>query len=137
MDGRRFVELARRLLATPKEENWRDAVSRAYYGLMLECRDVLRSWGFSFPKGDIHRTVRLRFDSPTSLDLQNVGRPLDQLSQWRSKADYDLSSPLFSSDAIAIKAVGLAENALLDLDALDGDPSIQAAAVADIQSRFP
>jgi hypothetical protein len=137
MNGRRFIELARRSRALRREENWHDAVSRAYYGLMLECREALRRWGFVFPKCDIHRAVRLRYDSPTFPLLSAIGFALDQLGQWRSKADYDLTAPIFATDARAVTAVGMAEQALVDLDALDSDAVERAAAIADIQSRFP
>jgi hypothetical protein len=137
MDGRRFIELARRSLALRREENWRDAVCRAYYGLMLECRDAMHRWGLAWPKGDIHRTVRLRFDSPSFADLTVIGRSLDKLSQWRNKADYELSSALFGTDVVAVNTVGFAEQALLDLDSLNADPAMRAAAIADVKSRFP
>ncbi len=104
---------------------------------MLECRDALFHWGFHFSKGDVHRSVRLRFDSPTSIDLQQIGRVLDWLSQLRSKADYDLASSRFMTDSDSSLAITTSERALSLLDSLDSDPIKRAGALFDIRTRFP
>src|SRR5688572_28288512 len=101
MQGRKLIAVARRLFGSKREEDWRTVANRAYYGLMLECRETLLRWGHVIPKGDVHRTVRLRFDSPSSTDLQPIGIALDALSQLRSKADYDLTSSRFANDSDA------------------------------------
>ena len=137
MEGRKFIAQARRLLGTKLEEDWRTAASRAYYGLLLECRDALYRWGFRFPKVEVHRAVRLRFDSRTLADIQQIAWVLDTLSQLRSKADYDLTSSRFASDILAVKAVRSAEDSIIHFDTLEADPVRRAAAIADIKSRWP
>ena len=138
MDSRRFLDLARRLLADPREENWRAAAGRAYYALMLTCRDALRAWGFVPQRGEnIHPFVRLRFYYGTLHELKTIGDALDNLSQLRSKADYDMHSPRFATDADAVNAVSEAAAALALLDAIETDPARRNAAIADIRARWP
>ena len=40
MDGRAFLNVARRLAQEPTEADWRTAAGRAYYALMLEGKTV-------------------------------------------------------------------------------------------------
>src|SRR5579885_2662550 len=110
MDGRAFLQSARDLLAVPSEANWRSATGRAYYALLHEGRAALDRWGFPLPpREDLHRFVRLRFTFGSHPDARAVGRTLDDLSQWRNQADYQLGSPgQFSAGGPAASAVGLA-----------------------------
>ena len=62
MQGRAYIHLAADILAGNTEAHRPGAAGRAYYGLMLECRDVLFRWGFKLPPRDsVHHFVRLRF----------------------------------------------------------------------------
>jgi hypothetical protein len=59
------------------------------------------------------------------------------LGQLRNRADYDLLTVDFLSDARAVWAVQRAADALALLDALLADPARVAAAIADIRARWP
>jgi hypothetical protein len=106
---------------------------------MLECREALFRWGFKLPpRENVHTFVRLRFDYAADADLKNLGRKLEKFCKLRNRADYDLSvSPTFASDTKAREAIQEVTAALVLLDAIDGDPVRQAAAIAAIQAAFP
>jgi hypothetical protein len=138
MNPRRLLDVAKRLLTRSAEEDWRTATNRAYYAVLLVCRDALERWGFVAPKTDrVHQFVRDRFFQANNPDLVSIGRLLGTLSQKRSYADYDMTSPFFSTKAIATNAGTDADDALSRLDALEADLVKLAAAIAAIRSRFP
>ena len=139
MQGRQFLDLAKQLLHGGTEAHWRGAAGRAYYALMLECREALSRWGIpSPPRLNVHTFVRLRFSYPVDADLKFIGTALDELGQLRNKADYDLSPlPHFASASAPGNAVQQATMALQRLDVIHADPVRRAAAIAAIRKAFP
>jgi hypothetical protein len=139
MQGRAFIDLAADILAGGTEVHRRGTAGRAYYGLMLECRDALFRWGFKLPARDsVHTFVRLRFSYAADTDLKKIGRVLEDLVKLRGRADYDLSPHVdFASNAPAQQAIDNARAALALLDAIDADPARQAAAIAAVRKAFP
>ncbi len=139
MQGREYLDLAREIVRGGQERHWRGAAGRAYYALMLECRDALGRWGFvPLPRQNVHAFVRLYCDYPAHADLKQIGRVLHHLSQLRNRADYDLApSARFATAVEAQRAIGDAARALALLDAIDADPARRAAAIAAIQAAFP
>jgi hypothetical protein len=139
MDGRAYLDLARENVAGGTEVHWRGAAGRAYYALMLECREALFRWGFALPPHtNVHTFVRLRFNYPSDPDLKRIGRMVDDLSQLRNRADYDLSAlVMFASDNKAQRAIADAAHGIALLDAIDADPVRQAAALAAVRAAFP
>jgi hypothetical protein len=130
MHGRAFIDLAPDILAGNTEAHRRGTVGRAYYGLMLECRDALSRWGFKLPPRDnVHTFVRLRFDYAAHPDLKSIGWDLEQLGRLRNRADYDLSALVeFASNSPAQQGIDDARAALVLLDAIEVDPARPAAA---------
>ena len=139
MKGREFLKSARDLLAVGGEPNWRTALGRAYYALVHEGADALLRWGFPRPPGEqIHRFVRLRFDSTPHADLYLIGGALDRLGRRRNEADYQLSHPgVFANDAMADQAIRAATDAIGHLDAIEADGVRLAAAVAALRKAWP
>ncbi len=136
MMPRLFLDTAKRLVGINTEGNWRTAAGRAYYALVIECRDALARWGFAVPKSDaLHRVVRLRFYTAHEPDLIEIGTYLGDLGRLRSKADYEMSSPFFRTDKDSKDAIIKAERGLKLLDAIDSDPARRAAAIADIKTQ--
>ena len=139
MRGRAFIDLAADILKGNTEAHRRGAAGRAYYGLMLKCRDALFRWGFTLPPRDnVHSFVRLRFVCAVDADLRDIGRALDWMVQTRARADYNLSLHMdFVSNRRAQQAIDEARDALALLDAIEADPARQAAAIAAIRAAFP
>ena len=139
MVGRDYLTLAREIFSGGSERHWRGALGRAYYALMLECRDLLARWGFvPAPRENVHTFVRLRFVFAADPDAILIGRRLDWYCGLRNRADYDLSThTAFSSDSTARKAINDVTDALTRLDALSIDAARVASIIADMRSRWP
>ena len=139
MRGREFLKSARDLLVVGGEPNWRSALGRAYYALVHEGADALLRWGFPKPPGEqIHRFVRLRFDSTPQSDLHLVGYALDQLGRLRNQADYQLGNPgVFANGVVTAQATRDATDAIAYLDAIEADSARLAAAVAALRQAWP
>jgi hypothetical protein len=137
MRGRQFLELARENLKGGSERHRRGAAGRAYYVLMLECRDALDAWGFSIPRRDaVHAFVRQRFDSTANADLRAIHAVLDPLSRLRNEADYELT-PIFAGTGVVQQAINDAATALKRLDDVNADAVRRTEAIADIRARWP
>ena len=139
MRGREFLRSARDLLAVGGEHNRRTALGRAYYALVHEGADGLLRWGFPKPPGEqIHRFVRLRFDSTPHADLFPVGAILGQLGRRRNEADYQLTHPgVFANDVVTAKAIRDAADAIAHLDAIEADSARLAAALTALRHAWP
>jgi hypothetical protein len=140
MQGRAFLDAAQILLAAGAGEAiWRAVAGRAYYALMLECREALFRWSYSLPpRENVHTFVRMRFSFAQDSDLKAIGQFLDHLGQMRNRADYNLSAlSEFASATKTQQAWQDVTAAIASLDAIDGDPARQATAVAAIKAAFP
>jgi hypothetical protein len=136
MRGREFLELARELIKGRHERHRRGAAGRAYYALMLECRDALDAWGFALPRRDlIHAFVRDRFLNNANADLPAIGRALEKLVRLRNQADYELHGKVFPLASTIQQEINNADTALKLLDAINADANRRSAAVADIRAR--
>lgn len=139
MEGRDFLDLGRELLAGATEPHWRGAVGRAYYALMLECREALIRWGFSLPPRDnVHAWVRLRLTYAADVDLRSIGLSLDKLGRRRNAADYDLAPlPAFQTGNLAQDSVQEAAQAITLLDAIERTPARRGTAIGAVRKAFP
>ena len=138
MDPRRFFDLARELFARGGEEAWRSAVGRAYYALLLACRDALARWDFPPPPAsNVHRQTRVAFERADDTDLKVIGVSLGDLAKWRVIADSELSDPAPRGLQFVRRAIEASESALGLLDAIDADPIRRADAVRDLAAASP
>jgi hypothetical protein len=135
MEGRAFLESAKRLIGSTAEEDWRTAAGRAYYALMLEGREVLHRWGFVAPNNDkVHSYVRLRFVYATDPDLKTIGYLLEDLTKLRNAADYKLNTlGPFASLSPTRQAILDSSAGIVKLAGIDADPVRRAAAIAAIR----
>lgn len=137
MKGRAFLQTARWLLQHGgNEQDWRTATSRAYYALLLECRDLLEDGGIVIPpKQAVHAAVRLCFSYAADDDLKQIGDALDTLTRLRNAADYSTrASAWFTTMYKTQEAVALSQDALAILDQITADPVRHAASRAALQA---
>src|SRR5262249_22697466 len=133
------LNTAQRLIASSEEEDWRTAAGRAYYALMLECREALLNWGFGVPARDsLHAVVRLRFSYAPDSDAERIWYVVEQLGRLRNFADYELpTSPSFGDSSKAHRAILDAMAMIALLDKMVADPIRSASISAAIRAAFP
>ena len=116
MDPRRFLAQAKRLSASSNEEDWRTAVSRAYYAAFHVACDLMTDLGFSVPKADrAHGYLWLRLQNCGDLPTEKAGADLKALRYFRNTADYELHQQITRS--MAPSAIRWAESIIRALDA--------------------
>ncbi len=100
MNPRNFLTQAQRLIVLAGEEDWRSAVSRAYYSVFHVAREFLEGLGFSVPQADrAHGYLWLRLQNCGEPPLEQLGRDLKDMRGQRNRADYDLHRPFRQTDA--------------------------------------
>ncbi len=132
MQGRDFLDVARKVVLGSDEAHWRATVIHASYALFLECRDALTHWGIVIPpRHNVHSAVRLRFLYATDPDLKIIGDFLDAWGPRRNRASYNLGTLMdFASDHLARLAIQDTTAALARLDSIKANPVRRAAAIA-------
>jgi hypothetical protein len=133
--GREFLVAADDLAGGATEAHWRTAVGRAYYALLLECRDAQHGWGLTLPaQHQIHRIVRLRFVVAGDADLLQVATLLEKLGAARAKADYRPEDLLtFAAPGVAVNHIADARKGLQLVGLVDADSARRAAALLAIR----
>ncbi len=126
MNPRKFLDLARRLAAASEEEDWRTAISRAYYAVFHVACDLMTSLGFTVPNAEqAHGYLWLRLQNCGHHPTIKAGSDLKDLRRSRNQADYLMRRTVNSKDAWS--AIAHAE---LIMQALDD------AAVVPIRSQI-
>ena len=132
MNPRKFLDLANRLAVGDDEEDWRSAVSRAYYAAFHVGRELLTAGGFAAPDGPQgHAYVWLRLANSGNRAVVEAGNQLNALRGQRNRADYDLKDEF--DNLMAITQVGVAEDVVRLLDDLAATPAILDEVVAAIR----
>ncbi len=117
MNGRDFLNSARRLATAPEESDWRSAVSRAYYAAFHVARDLLAALRFQTPRADrAHNYLYVRLNNCSDAAVENAASQLHELRRRRNQADYDMLPPLPQQDAV--NYVATADRVIRTLDAL-------------------
>src|SRR5206468_203033 len=85
-----YLLLAESLVQTGDEEDWRTAVSRAYYAAFHVARELLLNLNFAVPRAaQAHSYLWLRLSNCGDAQIQYAGADLDDLHRRRNQADYD------------------------------------------------
>jgi uncharacterized protein (UPF0332 family) len=126
MNPRKFLALARRLAAGTEEEDWRTAVSRAYYAAFHVACDLMTGLGFTVPNAEqAHGYLWLRLQNCGHPPTINAGVDLKDLRRSRNRADYYMRKGVSAGDARS--EIVRAESILQALD---------SAAVAPVRSQI-
>jgi uncharacterized protein (UPF0332 family) len=117
MNGRGFLRVARTLVATHGEVEYRSSVSRAYYAAFHAARNLLSVLRFSVPRADrAHEFLYRRFNNSGFGPVVAAGRVLHLWRGQRNQADYDMG--LTVPIKAATDAIAAAEFVIQTLDAL-------------------
>lgn len=86
-DWNQYIILANKLIENnPQEAEIRSAISRAYYGAFIPCRNYK---GYGKTTKDIHQKVIDDFKKSDIQEGVSLGNFLDSLRSKRNNADYD------------------------------------------------
>jgi uncharacterized protein (UPF0332 family) len=97
MEGRDFLELAKKLQNSDDEASLRTAVSRSYYAIFNHVKDFLNTNGITLPKAAQAHEKAQQYLSNSGIDeAADLADELDNLRNNRNDADYELRSPKFS-----------------------------------------
>jgi uncharacterized protein (UPF0332 family) len=122
MNPRKFLTLARRLAAGTEEEDWRTAISRAYYAAFHVACDLMTSLGFTVPNAEVaHGYLWLRLQNCGNRLVIKAGSDLKDLRSRRNRADYQMQRTISSADAW--NAISQADSLLKALDAAAVEPT--------------
>ncbi len=103
-----FISFAGKVVAFG-QAGARSAISRAYYGVFHECRDVLQQLGVRIPGSGVAHVILENYLKTTKHSVANlIGNYLSDLHSLRVKADYDLTDLRSQSKAVAQQNVVLA-----------------------------
>jgi uncharacterized protein (UPF0332 family) len=115
IDPDAFLVLEDKLLLGVDEEDWRSAVSRAYYAAFHSARQFMEALGFQVPQAEqAHAYLWLRLSNSGHPPLDDAGRDLNHLRTDRNFADYEFSRDL--TQAAAIRQVRVAREIMETLD---------------------
>ena len=95
-----LVRFAEQLAQGSTETEWRDAVSRGYYGAFHAGRLLLRGLNFRVPRAaTAHAYVWMRLSNCGHADIQHAGGTINNFQRHRNEADYDIHLPYQQSHA--------------------------------------
>jgi uncharacterized protein (UPF0332 family) len=116
-----LMALAEALVQAPSEEEWRAAVSRAYYAAFHTARDLLADLGFRVPRAaQAHSYLWMRLSNCGDPTVTLAGVDLNNLQRERNRADYDVH--LTVTQAHALQWVQTARLVLTRLRSAFTDP---------------
>jgi len=101
MNGFDFLDFAKSLLSSSNEAARRTSVSRSYYAIYHQMKEILTSLGIPVSRqpSEHQRLVRYLKEGGKNAGIQNASRYgefFDSLREERNNADYDLSVQKFN-----------------------------------------
>ena len=120
--GQAFYLTAEQLAKTNSEASLRSSVSRAYYGVFHEARElIVDEVGVVFGKTttSVHTQLPRCLMQSQDRFLVAAGRALDDLRDTRNEADYDASSKNFKSTKFIEFQLAKAKKAIENISSCD------------------
>lgn len=84
-----YLDVADELVVLQSEAHLRSAVSRGYYGVFGEIRNILESLGIQFTWKNVHHEVIDWLQNQPDTGIEQIGIDLDRLRRERNRADYN------------------------------------------------
>jgi uncharacterized protein (UPF0332 family) len=116
MEGKDFLELAKKLQSFADEASLRTSVSRSYYAIFNHVKDFLNTNGISMPKAAQAHEKAHQYLSNSGIDeALDLADDLDNMRNRRNDADYEMRSPKYAYDKkncglISAKAMQFLDN---------------------------
>jgi len=99
MEGKDFLELAKKLQNSDDEASRRTSVSRSYYAIFNHVKDFLKNNGIKLPyAAEAHEKAQQYLSNSGIDEAVDLADDLDNLRRNRNDADYELHSPRFTYD---------------------------------------
>lgn len=84
-----YLDVADEMRSGGSEAHYRSAISRAYYGVFVEIRDRVSSYGVQIPRKSVHKFIRDWLSKQRQSQLVRMGSDLSRLWRERNRADYE------------------------------------------------
>jgi uncharacterized protein (UPF0332 family) len=101
MDGKDFLELAKKLQNSEVEAERRTSVSRAYYAIFNHVKSFLNIHNIKLPRAaQAHEKAHQYLYNSGIEEAEDLADTLDNLREKRNDADYELISPKYNHDKL-------------------------------------
>ncbi|MBI5666250.1 MAG: HEPN domain-containing protein [Nitrospirae bacterium] len=101
MEGKEFLELAKRLQNSEDEAERRTSVSRAYYALFNHVKSFLNIHNIKLPRtAQAHESAHLYLSNSGIEEAEDLADTLNNLREKRNDADYELISPKYNHNKV-------------------------------------
>lgn len=99
MEGKDFLELAKKMQNSENEAERRTSVSRAYYAVFNHIKGFLATHNIKLPAAaQAHEKARQYLSNSGIEEAEDLADTLDGLRKKRNDADYELTYPRYSHD---------------------------------------
>jgi uncharacterized protein (UPF0332 family) len=99
MEGKDFLELAKKLQNSGNEAERRTSVSRAYYAIFNYVKKFLHSSNIKLPaSAEAHEKARQYLLNSGLEEAEDLAEDFHNLRERRNDADYEIISPKFQHD---------------------------------------
>lgn len=132
MDGKEFLDVAKRLHNSAHEADRRTSISRAYYAFFNHVRSCLAAKGIELPPAGAHSKAYEYLRYSDILEAKETAAGLDSLRSKRNEADYDMRAKNITTNNCLLWYMK-AEKCVNDFDNINKD--VLAEKIIDYKKR--